>query len=82
MGEAFNAFVYKMIAVISRGSAHNAASQKVLSRGGNSINNKLIKSRGRANNNRAHAIKYSSPEERARFVKASLVARESAVKRE
>ena len=81
-GEDFNAFVYKMIAVISNGSAHNVASQKVLSRGGNSINNRLIKRTGRANNNRSHAIKYSSPEESARFVKASLVARENAVKME
>jgi hypothetical protein len=82
MGDTFNAFVYRMIAVISRGRAHSVASQNVLSREGISTNSKLATSTGRANNNLAHATKYSSLEARARFVKASLVARENAVKRE
>lgn len=82
MGETFSARVYKIRAIISRGMAHNTAIQKVLSRGGISINSKHPKRRGKAKINLAQATKYSSLDDNARFVNASLVARERAVKRE
>jgi hypothetical protein len=82
IGETFNAFVYRIIAVISSGSAHKVASQNVLSKDGNSINNRLPARTGRANRSLAQAIKYSSLEVSARLVKASLVARKRAVRRE
>jgi len=82
MGEIFSAFVYKIIAMISNGRALRVAIQKVLLRGGISINSKFTKSTGRANSSLAQATKYSSLEARTRFVNASLVARKIAVKRE
>jgi hypothetical protein len=79
IGETFKAFVYKIIAVISSGSAHIVANQKVLFRYGISINRKLIKSTGSENSSRTHATKYSSLEASTLFVSASLVAKVKAV---
>lgn len=81
MGETFNALVYRIMAIISKGRAIKVANQKVLSRGGISISIKLTKSTGNANINLIHATKYSSLEANARLVKASLVANSKAVKR-
>ncbi len=81
MGEAFKAFVYKIMATISSGSAITVATQKVLSRGGISINARLIMSKGRAKINLIHATKYSSLEANAFLVRVSLVANRKAVKR-
>ncbi len=81
MGEIFNAFVYRIMAITSKGRAIKVADQKVLSRWGISINIKLAKSTGKANINLIHATKYSSLEANARLVRASLVANRRAVKR-
>jgi hydrogenase maturation factor HypF (carbamoyltransferase family) len=82
IGETFNAFVYKIMAAISSGKAHKVATQKVLSSGGISTNNRLTRRRGRENISLIQATKYSSLETSAFLVRASLVARENAVKRE
>jgi hypothetical protein len=82
IGEILRAFVYKMIALISKGRAHNVATQKDLFNGGISINIKLMKRTGSENNNRAHATRYSSRNASTRLVKASLVANKKAVNRE
>ena len=82
IGEIFKAFVYKMIALISKGRAQKVANQKVLSNEGISINIKHMKRTGSENNNLAHATRYSSLDAKACLVKASLVANKKAVKRE
>ena len=82
MGDTLRAFVYKMIATISRGRAQKVATQNVLSREGISINKKLNMRGGRQNISLAQATKYSSRDARTRLVSVSLVAREKAVKRE
>ena len=81
MGEAFNAFVYRIMATISKGKAIKVASQKSLFKWGISIKIRLIIKTGAANNNLAHATKYSSLDASIRLVKASLVARNIAVRR-
>jgi hypothetical protein len=82
MGETFNAFVYRIKAAISSGRAHSVASQNVLSREGISIKKRIGTRTGNAKSSRVHATKYSSRETRARFVRASLVASENAVRSE
>jgi hypothetical protein len=82
IGETFKARVYRIIALISRGRAQRVAIQKVLFKGGISVNSRVIESNGSEKSNLAHATKYSSLEDRARFVRASLVAKKKAVKRE
>ena len=81
IGETFNAFVYRIMAITYRGRAIKVADQKILSSLGISINKKLTSSTGNANTSLIHATKYSSLAASTLFVKASLVARKNAVKR-
>ncbi|MEF9425703.1 MAG: hypothetical protein L0956_00465 [Candidatus Mariimomonas ferrooxydans] len=81
MGEIFKAFMYKIMAITSKGRAIKVADQKVLSRWGISINARLTKRTGNVNISLIHATKYSSLETSARLVKASLVANRKAAKR-
>jgi hypothetical protein len=82
IGDIFKAFVYKIIAHISKGIALMVANQNALFRDGMLINKRITMSTGSENNNLIQATKYSSLEESAFFVRASLVAKKSAVKSE
>jgi hypothetical protein len=81
IGEVFRAFVYRIIAVISKGRAIKVADQKVLSRSGMSMSIRMTRNTGKVNINLIHATKYSSLDTNTRLVRASLVASRIAVKR-